>query len=95
MQYRYSGDRVMNIAAIDIGTNSCRLLVSRVFINPQKRSYLKCNASPITWKSVDSFCRIVKLGEGLTKTGVLREKMQKITKNGDWKFSPKIAQNTN
>lgn len=71
MQYRYSGDRVMNMAAIDIGTNSCRLLVSRVFINPQKRSYLKFNTSPITWKSIDSFCRIVKLGEGLTKTGVL------------------------
>ena len=71
MQYRYSGDRVMNLAAVDIGTNSCRLLVSRVFINPQKRSYLKFNTSPITWKSIDSFCRIVKLGDGLTKTGAL------------------------
>ncbi len=71
MQYRYSGERVMNMAAIDIGTNSCRLLVSRVFINPQKRSYLKFNTLPITWKSIDSFCRIVKLGDGLTKTGTL------------------------
>jgi hypothetical protein len=57
MQYRYSGDRVMNLAAIDIGTNSCRLLVSRVFINPQKRSYLKFNTSPIT-SAVSPDCEI-------------------------------------
>lgn len=63
----------MNLGAIDIGTNSCRLLVSRVQVMPARRSHLRINQPLIQWKSIDSFCRIVKLGENLTKTGNLDE----------------------
>jgi len=73
MNYKYSGERVLNLGAIDIGTNSCRLLVSRVQVMPPRRSHLRINQSLIQWKSIDSFCRIVKLGENLTKTGKLDE----------------------
>ena len=71
MSYRYTGEKMMNLGAIDIGTNSCRLLISRVQINPQRRSHLRIYNAPIQWKSIDSLCRIVKLGENLTKTGRL------------------------
>lgn len=44
-------------AAIDLGTNSCRLLVARVDNNGMK--------------IIDSFSRVVRLGEGIQKTGLL------------------------
>jgi len=74
MNYKYHGERSMNLGAIDIGTNSCRLLISRVQVMPVRRSHLRIHHSLIQWKSIDSFCRIVKLGENLTKTGRLDEK---------------------
>ncbi|MGQ3675966.1 Ppx/GppA phosphatase family protein [Xanthobacter sp. TB0139] len=46
-------------AAIDLGTNNCRLLVAR----PTSRGF----------RVVDAFSRIVRLGEGLTSTGKLGE----------------------
>lgn len=46
-------------AAIDLGTNNCRLLVAR----PTPRSF----------RVVDAFSRIVRLGEGLTASGRLGE----------------------
>ncbi|MEM7222481.1 MAG: Ppx/GppA phosphatase family protein [Pseudomonadota bacterium] len=46
-------------AAIDLGTNNCRLLVAR----PAKRGF----------QVVDAFSRIVRLGEGLTRRGALSE----------------------
>ena len=46
-------------AAIDLGTNNCRLLVAR----PQRSGF----------RVVDSFSRIVRLGEGLAATGHLSE----------------------
>lgn len=46
-------------AAIDLGTNNCRLLVAR----PTSRGF----------RVVDAFSRIVRLGEGLTLTGRLGE----------------------
>lgn len=46
-------------AALDLGTNNCRLLVAE----PRGD----------TFKVVDSFSRIVRLGEGLTQTGRLRK----------------------
>ena len=46
-------------AALDLGTNNCRLLVVR--------------RTPEGFKVVDSFSRIVRLGEGLSKSGVLSE----------------------
>ena len=45
--------------AIDLGTNNCRLLVARP------------NASGFT--VIDAFSRIVRLGEGLTRTGELSQ----------------------
>ena len=51
-------------AALDLGTNNCRLLIAR---------------QPITgvdgeaFRVVDSFCRIVRLGEGVDATGRLSE----------------------
>lgn len=44
-------------AALDLGTNNCRLLVAR-------------SAGP-SFRVVDAFSRIVRLGEGLTATGAL------------------------
>ena len=48
-----------SFAAIDLGTNNCRLLVAR----PQRSGF----------RVVDSFSRIVRLGEGLAATGRLSE----------------------
>ncbi len=47
-------------AALDLGTNTCRLLVVR----PSKHGF----------DVLDSFSRIVRLGEGLQSTGMLSEK---------------------
>lgn len=46
-------------AAIDLGTNNCRLLVAR----PNRNGF----------RVIDAFSRIVRLGEGLTATGRLSE----------------------
>jgi exopolyphosphatase/guanosine-5'-triphosphate,3'-diphosphate pyrophosphatase len=46
-------------AALDLGTNNCRLLVAR----PSRRSF----------KVIDAFSRIIRLGEGVSKTGRLSE----------------------
>ncbi|MGP8231044.1 MAG: Ppx/GppA phosphatase family protein [Methylovirgula sp.] len=51
-------------AALDLGTNNCRLLIAR----PTYRS-----ADLPGFKIVDSFSRIVRLGEGLSQTGRLAE----------------------
>jgi exopolyphosphatase/guanosine-5'-triphosphate,3'-diphosphate pyrophosphatase len=51
-------------AALDLGTNNCRLLVARS--TPQI-----VTASP--FRIVDAFSRIVRLGEGLAANGVLSE----------------------
>jgi exopolyphosphatase/guanosine-5'-triphosphate,3'-diphosphate pyrophosphatase len=48
------------MAALDLGTNNCRLLVAR----PQ----------PVDFEVIDSFSRIVRLGEGLAASGWLRER---------------------
>ena len=45
--------------ALDLGTNNCRLLVAR----PTRRGFLV----------VDAFSRIIRLGEGVSKTGVLSD----------------------
>jgi exopolyphosphatase/guanosine-5'-triphosphate,3'-diphosphate pyrophosphatase len=46
-------------AALDLGTNNCRLLVAR----PSRRGF----------KVVDAFSRIIRLGEGVSQTGRLSE----------------------
>jgi exopolyphosphatase/guanosine-5'-triphosphate,3'-diphosphate pyrophosphatase len=47
------------VAALDLGTNNCRLLVAR--------------PAGIGFRVVDAFSRIVRLGEGLAATGALSE----------------------
>ena len=49
-----------NYAAIDLGTNNCRLLIAK--------------AHGDTFRVIDSFSRIVRLGEGLSKSYLLNEK---------------------
>lgn len=46
-------------AALDLGTNNCRLLIAR--------------PAPVGFKVVDSFSRIVRLGEGMTRSGRIGE----------------------
>jgi exopolyphosphatase/guanosine-5'-triphosphate,3'-diphosphate pyrophosphatase len=46
-------------AALDLGTNNCRLLVAR--------------GAPRGFRVIDAFSRIVRLGEGLAATGVLSD----------------------
>ena len=51
-------------AALDLGTNNCRLLIARRPLPGQ---------DPGAFRIVDSFCRIVRLGEGLSREGRLAE----------------------
>lgn len=51
-------------AALDLGTNNCRLLIAR----PAPR-----DVAPSGFRIVDSFSRIVRLGEGLSQAGRLSE----------------------
>jgi exopolyphosphatase / guanosine-5'-triphosphate,3'-diphosphate pyrophosphatase len=53
------GHRMPVLAALDLGTNNCRLLIAR----PSLRGF----------RIVDAFSRIVRLGEGLSRTGLLGE----------------------
>lgn len=59
------------IASIDLGTNSCRLLVARVNIASFRKGPFRSNPKPANWKVLDSFGRITRLGERLHETGVL------------------------
>ena len=51
-------------AALDLGTNNCRLLIARRPLPGQ---------DPGAFRIIDSFCRIVRLGEGLSREGRLAE----------------------
>src|SRR5688572_8964654 len=51
--------REATYAALDLGTNNCRLLVAR--------------PTPESFRVVDAFSRIIRLGEGLSKTGRMSE----------------------
>ena len=58
-------------AAIDLGTNNCRLLIARpVFMDTGQAKTLKV---------VDSYSRIVRLGEGVSESGVLGEEAMRRT----------------
>ncbi|MEO1720104.1 MAG: hypothetical protein AAFR23_07735, partial [Pseudomonadota bacterium] len=59
--HRHDGERAETpiYAALDLGTNNCRLLVAR----PSRRGFVV----------MDSFSRIIRLGEGLTTTGALSD----------------------
>ncbi|WP_374634849.1 Ppx/GppA phosphatase family protein [Ferrovibrio sp.] len=51
-------------AALDLGTNNCRLLIARP---------LRDTGRTDSFRVVEAFSRIVRLGEGLTNTGALSE----------------------
>ncbi len=53
-------------AALDLGTNNCRLLVARPVRDHERRG-------DENFRIVDAFSRIVRLGEGLSQTGRLSE----------------------
>lgn len=53
-------------AALDLGTNNCRLLIAG-------RDKTSATHYPPSLKVVDSFSRIVRLGEGVSKSGKLSE----------------------
>jgi exopolyphosphatase/guanosine-5'-triphosphate,3'-diphosphate pyrophosphatase len=54
-----AGQRADTFAALDLGTNNCRLLVAR--------------GMGRNFRVIDAFSRIVRLGEGLAASGVLSE----------------------
>ena len=54
--------REITYAALDLGTNNCRLLIARP---------APAGRSQDGFRVIDSFSRIVRLGEGLSKTGEL------------------------
>ena len=56
---RQGRKKPLRFAALDLGTNNCRLLIAAL-----SRDYFRI---------VDSFSRIVRLGEGLSRTGVLSD----------------------
>lgn len=59
------------IAAIDLGTNSCRLLIARVNVAGLQTTYYRTRPSANAWRVVDSMARVVRLGEGLHKDDTL------------------------
>ncbi len=59
---RGAGRRAPTYAALDLGTNNCRLLVAE--------------AARERFKVVDAFSRIVRLGEGMARTGRLSDAAQ-------------------
>lgn len=58
-------------AALDLGTNNCRLLIARPMF--MQTSHAK------TLKVIDSYSRIVRLGEGVSETGNLSEEAMRRT----------------
>ncbi len=60
-------------AALDLGTNNCRLLIASHIQEPHY------TAKPPSLKVIDSFSRIVRLGEGVSQTGKLSEEAMERT----------------
>jgi len=71
-----------NFAALDLGTNNCRLLIARP--TPM--------GAAGGFRVVDAFSRIVRLGEGLTATGALSEAAMVRTLDALRVCAGKIAQ---
>jgi exopolyphosphatase/guanosine-5'-triphosphate,3'-diphosphate pyrophosphatase len=61
------------VAAIDLGTNSCRLLMVRVNLAVAKAHLAGRSQIPYFWKVIDSYSKVVRLGEGLEKRSHLTD----------------------
>ena len=55
-------------AALDLGTNNCRLLIAR-----PHNGHCDLHSGDSAFRIVDSFSRIVRLGDGLSRCGALNE----------------------
>lgn len=64
------GDHVY--AALDLGTNNCRLLIARPERRPRRRTGEKLRV-------LDAFSRIVRLGEGLSRAGRISDEAMERT----------------
>ncbi|MFA5949051.1 MAG: Ppx/GppA phosphatase family protein [Hyphomicrobium sp.] len=65
--------------ALDLGTNNCRLLLAR----PSRRGF----------RVIDAFSRIIRLGEGVSQTGVLSEPAMRRTIDALKVCATKLARN--
>jgi exopolyphosphatase/guanosine-5'-triphosphate,3'-diphosphate pyrophosphatase len=61
------------IAAIDLGTNSCRLLIARTNVAGARTTYFRTRPKAILWKIIDSYSKVIRLGEGLQNNNYLSE----------------------
>ncbi len=61
------------IAAIDLGTNSCRLLIVRLNVASERSNFLRIFSKSFSWKVIDSYSRVIRLGEGLHHTPLLSD----------------------
>ncbi len=68
-QKKYKKDGVY--AALDLGTNNCRLLVAHPYFRETRYGY--------SLRTADSFSRIVRLGEGLSNSGILSQEAMERT----------------
>jgi exopolyphosphatase/guanosine-5'-triphosphate,3'-diphosphate pyrophosphatase len=71
----HCGEHHPVIGAIDLGTNSCRLLLAAVNVAGLSKSPYRARIRPniLPWRIIDSFGKIVRLGEGLHKNNELSE----------------------
>ncbi|MGB0843152.1 MAG: Ppx/GppA phosphatase family protein [Alphaproteobacteria bacterium] len=62
-------------AALDLGTNNCRLLIAKPELHPGSRKLDRpyYGESGMPFRVIDAFSRIVRLGEGLARTGKLND----------------------
>ena len=63
--------RAPTYAALDLGTNNCRLLVARPVFEDARNA--QGGPSHGSFRIIDSFSRIVRLGEGLSQNGRLND----------------------
>jgi exopolyphosphatase/guanosine-5'-triphosphate,3'-diphosphate pyrophosphatase len=73
----HGSDRLPAYAALDLGTNNCRLLIAR----PTRRGF----------HVVDAFSRIIRLGEGVMTTGMLSQAAMSRTMDALRVCAAKIA----
>lgn len=67
----HCGEHHPVIGAIDLGTNSCRLLLASVNVAGLSKSPYRTRPNSAPWRVIDSFGKIVRLGEGLHKNNEL------------------------